>query len=763
MIPWHFAVHGALLSLALSLPAGALAARDRSAERLGEVRVTVESITGSIEALERQVAPGRGFITEADAVRRFEDYVYLHLIGEHAAAAEGFFTLVTLAALGDAGLHRDAEWYLAESLFEMGNTSTAEARYRVIADDAAHPFREDAVRRLLELYAITGQSDRFDALYRLEIVEGRVQPSELITYSLARSFIRRGELDKALEHFERLDPSGAFGPRGRYHQGTIEVMRGDLDAALEHFRVASEVPVDSDETRRLYDLSLLAIARIHFERAALVQAAEAYERVGGDSHYLADKLYEVIWTFIKQERYGAALDGVELFLLRFPDHPQTAHLKLLDAHLRLEQKEFAEALVAYERVIADYTPVEARFGELARSETEPRTWFHKVLAGARGEPGATTGLPGYAVAMLVDHPDMARSLGLFREVARQEGQIEGAETLIGELRQVMDTAAGIGGYERLRYEVSVEQGRATELQLELLGLEEAWLAEVLPVDRQAELAGLAGMRRELVRLVERLPDDLGTEDAIFARREHLAALEALELRVGTLRAQAVALRLEADALPADDAQEGDDAEGDEDDEADPLAVVERALEAALAELEAVRAAGPSTAWSDRISEQEEVIAVTIEELRRGYLSQRPTPESDDLTQRIDRLQTTLQADQQRLAGLRDRLVTAESSELSRIRARFAHEVREVGAQRVGLAETLERAEDVSAAITRSGFGRMEAFFAESVLRADMGVVDVYWSQKIDVADQRERTISEKAQLLADLEARFGVIREKLGP
>src|SRR5690606_9440640 len=137
-----------------------------------------------------------------------------------------------------------------------------------------------------------------------------------------------------------------------------------------------------------------------------------------------------------------------------------------------------------------------------------------------------------------------------------------------------------------------------------------------------------------------------------------------------------------------------------------------------ADLEAARAAGPSTAWSDRIAEQEQVIAATIDELRRGFLELR-VPSDDELIARIDGLQTPLQADQERLARLRDRLVVAESSELSRIRARFDHEVREVGAQDVGLDETLEQAEDVSVAITRVGFGRLEDFFAESILRADM--------------------------------------------
>ena len=57
----------------------------------------------------------------------------------------------------------------------------------------------------------------------------------------------------------------------------------------------------------------------------------------------------------------------------------------------------------------------------------------------------------------------------------------------------------------------------------------------------------------------------------------------------------------------------------------------------------------------------------------------------------------------------------------------------------------------------SGQGRV----SESVLKADMGVVDVYWAEKLEVADQKSKVQQEKAALMSDLEARFNLIRQKL--
>jgi TolA-binding protein len=544
-----------LVALAVSV-AGVSSAKEKVGDRLERLEVQVEKITGDVEQLERQVAPGRGFITERDALVRYEDYVYLHMIGEHDVAAEGFFTLVTTEALGDVGLHRDAEWYLAESLFQMGNISTAEARYLVIADDDQHPFRDDAVRRLLELYGTTGQSEEFAAFYEEEILNGRVRPSDLITYSLAKSFYFQDRIDEAVEHFGQIPSESPYYGKASYFLGTIHVVQGELDAAVEPFSVASERAVDTLEDRQVHDLALLALARIYYEQGKLAEAAEVYGRVGGDSEYLADKLYEVIWTFIKQEQYRAALDGVEIFLLRFPEHQYTAQLKLLDGHLRLEQREFDTALDTYEKVVTDYTPIRERFSELAQSDAEPKQYFQQILATAEGDPADSDGLPAYAVAMMVSDKSLSRALGVYREIVYQETQIEESEALIAELREVLDSSVGIGGYERLRYDILFDQSLATEAQLQLLEAEEQWLGDKGGSEVRRALEPFDAQRRELAERAKGVSFDVGAEEAFRARELYLANLAELEQLVGTLRAESETLReaLTRETEPVDDSE-----------------------------------------------------------------------------------------------------------------------------------------------------------------------------------------------------------------
>ena len=150
----------------LGTPTLALASKadDELVRRYESLQVDVEELASDAERIDRSVAPGRGFITSDQAVQRYQDYVFLHLVGEYEQAAEGFYSLVTTVALDDAGLHWDAEWYLAESLYKMGNLRTAEANYRVIVEDTEHPFHDDAVRRLLELYVQLEDDAAFEKL-----------------------------------------------------------------------------------------------------------------------------------------------------------------------------------------------------------------------------------------------------------------------------------------------------------------------------------------------------------------------------------------------------------------------------------------------------------------------------------------------------------------------------------------------------------------------------------------------------------------------
>lgn len=758
----RIACRGLVPALALSFALGATpASAGLPEDRQAEAEAAFAGYESEVLRLESDLGPG-GLVDDLAAVNRFQDSLFQEMIGEHEAAAEGFFALVTTGALADAGLHRDAEWYLAEALLGMRNFVTAEQRFRSIAAVADHPFRHDAVRRLLELYTDTGDIEAFRALYADEIASGKVPATPEVNYSLARSFYRQGDLVTAREKFALVGGDSEWHAKARYFIGVIAVAQERLDDAIAEFQGVAELSITSDDGRRVHDLALLALGRIHYERGDYLQAATEYNRIGGDSEYEADKLYEVIWTSIKQERYREAINNIEIFLLAFPEHRYSAQLMLNQGHLAVQASDWSGALVSYEQVIVDYEPVRSRFATLADPSVDSEETVAAVLDMQR--PEFEGGLPSYALAMMRADPELSRAVQVFHDLEVQRADIETSEALLRDLEGVMANASTVKNLERIRFDASKARIDVLRAHMALLEGEEVHLAQS---DAGAAVAAeeLRGRRQELVIALDAGEEQFGDYSTRLASYEtRLATLddeaEALRPEVETGQADADALREEletrTDIGPKTRASmEEDLAEADA-----ALADAQTRLDALDAQIEALKA--PSVVAElaragvdlDEISQALDVLVADAKAARPGN--------RDLVSDRFDALHLTASRLDQRLGTVVRSTIASETNELGRIQARFEHEKEAVASQRADYDGTFGIARDVSLQLTRDGFGRLEDFFAESVLKADMGIVDVYWAQKLEVADEIERVKNEKDALLTELQQRFKLIRQKIG-
>ncbi|MEZ4235964.1 MAG: tetratricopeptide repeat protein [Myxococcota bacterium] len=724
---------------------------------IGQLDQEAAELRARATTLELDTRPG-AYLSPEEAVSRFQDYLFLHLVGEHEQAAEGFFALVTTGVLADAGLHRDAEWYLAESLVGLENYRTAITRFQVIVDDPEHPFRDDAVRRLLEIYALTGDREAFDELYRAEIASGKVKPTGLITYSLAKSFFQQDELDQAASYFDQVPEGNPYYGRARYFLGAVQVKRGDLEAAKETFAQVSQLSIDTTEDRMVHDLALLALGRIAYHEEDWLAAAEHYNAIGGDSVYQADKLYEIIWTSIRREKWQDALNNVEIFLLAYPEHAYSAELRLLQGHLNFQQQDWDHALGAYEQVISEYKPVQVRFGELAQPGSSADGAVRTVLEAAE-EP---TDLPDYAVAMMRADPELSRAMAVFRDLAREEDDIQASERLIEELESFISGTGAIGSYERIRTDTLVARGSATDAQMRLLAIEHEWLSTVEGVDR----AKLDELERRRVDVAARADALVGTVRAAADR------LDSFEREMAELHADADNARREGRdaALLLDAARNDLRSDTLSDDGRSQLMVKIDALQAQVDSAKTRQQAADermSHLDAPHSADVVDIGALTsingeINELVDGYWAARPQRPGLVFGDRASAVHRALSDAQARFTGVSDAIAQIEGTEVAGIRTRFEAEVAAVAQERADHEVLLGDARAVSLDITREGFGRLEDFFAGSILKADMGIVDVFWAEQLEIADELDRMRKERESQMAELELRFSLIREKMG-
>lgn len=750
---------GCWTSAAVAAPNGATA---RAEKDLGELEEGLVEVSVRTAVLERRIAP-RGILSEEQGRVRFEDAVYDYMIGDYRRAAEVFFSLVATAVLEETELHRDAEWYLAESLRELGNVASAEAAYQVIMDDEAHPFRADAVRQMLRLYAQERNNESFDELFEREIASGRVSATPAIKYSVARSLLVKKEYGRARSYFLDIPPESKYYARARYHLGSINVLMGTDDAlkeAIDYFRQTAELGVegDSDADRKVRDYALLALGRVYYELGDFQQASSYYDRISGDSDLLDEKLYELVWAFIQQQDYKPALQAAEIFLLAYPQHEYTAQMRNIQGQLYYVEGEYDAALFTFDGIVSDYTEVGVQFSNLREGDQDLGDYVAELRTLRERSPYALSDdqtLPPYAVSMMLADDDLSRAVDLYTEITEQEEDLREAETLINELSIILEKEGGASSYSGTRFAVMRTRAQGLVELARVFELRAGWMADVVDSEYQSRVQAI-GKRveqlgtdaNEAMSLIEQASETfaqldeerLASEDTKVELGEQLAMLErelAEAQDLDTLepleKIQSQVTELESRLQRLEDIDKRvrsllDQLDSDVGSRFTTIESSSRELSESFAALENVSGVG-----ADRgsLGERFAIVIENAEETSTG------------------------------LGALQALAQDMENTEMHLLRQRFQREKENVEGQRAELTSNYALANDASESLVRNGFGKLEGFFRQSVLNADMGAVRIYWARFVDNGSEREKILAERKRLTQELRRRFDYIRQKI--
>lgn len=712
----------------------------------GDVTVLVDRA----RVLEQRVAAGEHGGATANSVQRYEEAVYRFLIKDYEPAAETFFVLVSTDALSNAGLARDAEFYLGESLFQLGYLQLAEGTFRAIMDQPSHPFREDAVRRLLEIYAQDPTPYRFDRLFNEAILQGGVPPSDRIAYAVGKAFRMRGDPAKAKSWFGNIEPDSPYYVRAQYTIGAMLVAAGGEAALRDALGVftplADRATKDDDgvltvtaDDAYVIDLARLALGRIHDHLGEGAAAVEAYGKVGEDSRLLADKLHELAWVFIKQGDWSSASRAVDVFLVAFPEHAYAAELRLVQGHLRFEQGELDNAVATYQALIDDFDPVVAQFRDMASGAHDARTFFRELVAVDEVEavsPDADAAaladdtLPPFAVSTLLDDPTFRGTVDLYQELEAQDKAITASEGMVEELDGPLGGGDAEASIEVVGLQVRDVQAQLLAERLDLLATESRYVRERAGGVVGSDLDRLDQQRTALLRRVE-------TVVRVIADARNAVAATA-----------PVAPAPVADAATDEPATTGPDGMP----VAPPVAPPPRPT----VDTAAVR---------QRTRGELAGLLTEVDALAASYHAVRGAPGVDlDLDPTVARLDVMAEAIGRadvRLAHVDDDLGNLTGDGFRRIRDTYRTEAAAVAAERTEIDARFSRTESLALALIRNNFERVADVFADRVMGADMGIVNVSWSQWVQAGESRDQLQNERDQVLSALRDKYDLVEQKM--
>ncbi len=769
---------GVVLSLLLAMAPAASAAGGSAAERIRDLDVKAVVLTAEAAEIRQNFTERSGLIGVSEARQRYEDAVYLFLVRDFEAAASSFYILVQSRALGNEALARDSEWYLAECLFELGNYRTSEEAYRsIIEKGTSQPYFQDSVRRILEVYGLLGDTDQFDRYYSDFIVTGKVPTTENITYTLAKSFYRRGEFSRAKGAFEGLLPSSPYYTRARYFLGVLMIRENNYPQSIaEYQRVVAVVPTDSAQ-QEILELSQLALARLYYETGDFAAADTWYQKIGEKSPYWADKLYESVWTYIKQangateaagvrEGWESALKQVDAFLLAFPEHKYSAGLKLLQGHLQMKLSRYEDARTAYERVVDEYTPLVERLDGVAGTEQ-----LRRLLEGVTGgDAGVSERLPAYAVGALMADEQVSRATGAWRSTAEQRAEIAASERIVNDLLIAMSGGTDVlGTFVTARLELSAIRGSTLSVRDQLLDTEATWLRGRVPTQYRTDLSALQKERSTVLTSVAAIDASAGKS----GDREQIYDEQVREVQQRAFRLSQVVQ--EGRALAASTMEQVGHAKLLAAEAGNVRAEIvrqQRDLDVMMAELDSVqsevlrkklmRSVQGSETTGDQV--RRAAVIARYADLRRkisahrGYVAD---AEAVTVFAGIDRLWRVVDTLEQATEETAAVLGSAEARELTAVRARLTREAQRVVELRRDIDRQSIEAETVAIHGLRDGLTMLEDDFRSSILEADRGIVDVYWLRKSSTTDEIAALGAEQRRLLDELDAQFRIVRENL--
>lgn len=768
------------LALGLGL-VGWLAVVPSTGRAAGGLEARLSDIDSRVAGLEKQVdelgmdfSRRRGLIGSVEARYRFEEAVYQFLIGEYETAALSFYTLVDSQALTVPALHKDSEWYLAECLFELGNLGTAAEAYgRVVADGNNHPFFKDAVRRLLEVHGLTRDSEAFNEVYQTYIVSGRVQATDFVKYTVAKSFWRQGQDARALAMFDSVAPDSSSYLRSRYFVGMMLSEQGKLDEATAQFRKVVETPGTGDPSDAVViELGWLAVGRIAYEVGDFATATAAYQKISKNSPYYADQLYELVWSYVKQERWSEALDYLDIFLLGFPNHREAVNLELTRAHVLMKEGRREEALSSYESVVEDYTPIEEQLDLLKVNRDDPIGYFRRLASSADGKLAEGEDLPAFAVEILVDDEAMGRAVEVYRAMDAQQDDLEINQSRIEQVGEALRRAdSNIGTFARGRSTLRGAQDDALNAKAALLGYEiDYLLSKGNSLDRDA-LNAIAGRFAVIQGSNDEAEAETSTDTgklqvwdaqvrAVQAYGSRVEAAAEAELARGRSLSSLLdenPRRLSSSQVSGLRAQL--DAETEELRRA-LMALQRQTADSTRSSLLAMVASRAEAPGAGRRSQVAREYAALRADLGR-YRSNAAAADASAVFTKLDDLWDRASSLDGRSQAILDRLDSSERTEIELLRRRLAEETERVARSRAELGLIQGGSAEIATLVAQDAFARLQEEIGRTVEEADLGIVDVYWLKRTDIGDEMTRIGKEQSSALRLQDDRFRLVRQKL--
>jgi TolA-binding protein len=754
------------------------------AEMAAKLREAEEVLAGAAKAVARE--PGA---TEEELAKRLVrgqlqlgegDYqgaaiVFLDLVENHGATRAA---LEARLGLGQALVPLEMEaWAFELFIAVLGDPRSDGRRLKPLAVasllDLAVPRREPGFARKPGLSATPEMRARLRAVglsTSIEPPRGKLRDTDIerlvrwaesllskdgfeLSYAYGRHLYLTGKHDRAMAVLDAMSPvdipitRGGTGAKWRvraaYVAASAALAVADVPAALDRFSRITKAKPSDPRDRQIVELAWMAIGRIHHDDGNVDEAVAAYRKIGRDSSYFPEAMYEVAWTLMAAKQYEQAVQALDLLLAYDPDSPIAAEIKHLRGKVRIQQRDYEGAEEQFLALRRDFDRLAKRLGGKLQSKGDATTYFAAVVGEDMEHFSLAALLPVETVPLARALPRAVHGEALSREVGMLDRELEDLRALLTR----MEEAVNVPHKARLFADLAAHVASLDDGTSQVLDVQERLVARLRV---RAKGTGVDQLEDERRRLRNELDAPRGgaspkREKAVRDVERVEQEAHKLELVVAELRAQLVA--------------------------------TERYYEETRAEQKIDHQAflGQAAAMRDEVAGLETEAATLRRKVARARASLRfANPEDDSwrraataYQQHLARMHAALvkvapDADAAALwkrseawhagsSSVRDGLDGAADKRLAKALVIMAEERINLDQYRTELDATRGRTKELVAEVMSATYRDVVGELHNQVMRSEVGLLDVAWAMKESETDEVHRLELERDRTLGELD------------
>lgn len=763
----------ALLFTSIGAPRAAQLTPERLANNeLTQVTAQVKSAEDNLRVVETQYVT-RGEPSKADRMeRRFSDGEIQYLLGDWPTCSVLLYDLVSMPGFESSPHAADALYDLADSLYQQGNLIGARLYLRQLLARDSKRYKA-GLQRYLDIAGKLNDFTGIDGyILKARALEGGNLPDELAyvygKWLFKRKDLKRSErLNRADEVFRPLAaaPASPFRLQSRYFLAVAQVERGAYDDAVRRFlEISGEKAPPAPRDSKIRELANLSLARVYAELGKYPQSVDRYQEIPRDSEYYPDALYETAWAQVRAGNYQGASNAVEILELVAPDSTLKPQADLLHGHLLLKLHKYKDATDSYNALINTYAPIRDEIDALLSVNKDPVAYFDALVAKSGKTLDVNAVLPPVAVRWATTQEEVANAVHMANDIENgRHGTLE-AEDVAHNILKALDER-GLEAFPTLQEGYVRADAVASYLahsEQSLVRVETQLNDTVLTSDERQTLRGLQETMNALQQRFDTMPKNERERELRKTRMEdRVDALDKQSYRLGYEIQGMAAILTALQKWAADSKESRHSSDEDEKDFSQSIAgqteMVEL-LRQQMGELrEKIRQERATAATSlggdslirnqllQTLKDQHALLATAGTRLpsdRAGLFNR-----AAELHARIAELQLRTEDSKRQIQGQVLRLA-------DEIREKVAHERELLGDYGHEVQQVSADARQVVGRIAFDSFRRVRQQFYELVLKADVGVVDVAFTQKQNQTVEIQKLSQTKERHLKALDDEF---------